>query len=95
MYIRDICPQVLEEPTPTQDQPSSSVQASPPTKDEEQTQEEEDQIQDHEPPQDDGIDQGGMKSKKFKLKDHITQESIKQFSETDPSSLVSVTFKRG
>jgi hypothetical protein len=34
MYIRDICPQVLEEPTPTQDQPSSSVQASPPTQDE-------------------------------------------------------------
>jgi hypothetical protein len=36
MYIRDICPQVPEEPTPTQDQPSSFVQAYPPTQDEEQ-----------------------------------------------------------
>jgi hypothetical protein len=60
MSIGDVCPQVLKEATPTQDEPSSSVQASPPTQDEEQAQEEEeDQVQHNEPPQDDGIDQGG------------------------------------
>jgi hypothetical protein len=58
MSIGDVCPQELKEPTPTQDQPSLSIQASPPTQDEEQAQEE-DQTQDNEPPQDDGIDQGG------------------------------------
>jgi hypothetical protein len=59
MSIGDVCPQVPMEPTPTQDQPSSSIQASPPTQDEEQAQEEEYQIQDNEPPQDSGIDEGG------------------------------------
>jgi hypothetical protein len=56
--IGDVCPQVLKEPTPTQDQSSSLIQASPPTQDEEQAQEKEDQVQDNEPPQDDDIDQG-------------------------------------
>jgi hypothetical protein len=41
-----------------QDQPSSSIQAYPPTQDEEMAQEEEDQDQDDEPPQEEGIDQG-------------------------------------
>jgi hypothetical protein len=57
MSIGDVCPQIPEEPTPTQDQPSSLIQASPPTEDEEQAQEDEDQVQDNEPPQDNGIDQ--------------------------------------
>jgi hypothetical protein len=35
------------------------MQASPPTQDEELTQEEEDQVQDNEPPQEEGIGQGG------------------------------------
>jgi hypothetical protein len=35
MTIRDVCPQVPDEPTPTQDQPSSSMQSSTPTQDEE------------------------------------------------------------
>jgi hypothetical protein len=35
MVIRDVCPQVSEDPTPTQDQLSSYIQASPPTQDEE------------------------------------------------------------
>jgi hypothetical protein len=39
MSIEDVCPQVPKEPTPTQDQPSSSIQASPPTQDEEHAQE--------------------------------------------------------
>jgi hypothetical protein len=57
--IGDVFPQVLKEPTPTQDQSSSLIQASPPTQDEEQAQEDEDQVQDNEPPLDDDIDQGG------------------------------------
>jgi hypothetical protein len=65
MSFGDVCPQVPEEPTPTQDQPSSSTQASPPTQDEEQDQEEEDQ--DNKPPQDDGIDQE---------KDEVEQEKV-------------------
>jgi hypothetical protein len=102
MSIGDVRLEVSEEPTPTQDQPSSSMQASPPTQDEEQAQKEVDQIQDNEPPQDDGIGQGEIKlnkkkrmSKKFKLKDNLTQESIKQFNEVNPSTPFSVTFKRG
>jgi hypothetical protein len=55
----DVCPQEPEEPSQAQDQPSSSIQASPPTQDEELAQEEEDQDQDNEPPQVEGIDQGG------------------------------------
>jgi transposase InsO family protein len=43
--IGDVCPKESEEPPQAQDQPSSSIQASPPTQDEEQAQgdEEEDQ----------------------------------------------------
>jgi hypothetical protein len=46
MSIGVVCPQEPEEPSQAQDQPSSSIQASPPTKDEEMAQEEDD-----EPPQ--------------------------------------------
>jgi hypothetical protein len=102
MSIGDVCPQEPEEPTPTQDQPLSSIQASSPTQNEEQAQEEEDQVQDNEPPQDDGIDQGEMKlskkrrmRKRFKVKDHLTQESIKQFNVTTSSIPSLVTFKSG
>jgi hypothetical protein len=35
MSIGDVCPKESEEPTQAQDQPSSSMQASPPTQDEE------------------------------------------------------------
>jgi hypothetical protein len=59
MSIGDVCPKEPEEPSQAQDQPSSSIQASPPTQDEELAQEEEDQDQDNEPPQEEGIDQGG------------------------------------
>jgi hypothetical protein len=44
MSMVDVCPQVLEEPTQVQDQPSSSNQACPPTQDEEQAQEDEEQV---------------------------------------------------
>jgi hypothetical protein len=59
MSIGDVCPQEPKEPSQAQDQPSSSIQAYPPTQDEELAQEEEDQVQDNEPPQEEGIDQGG------------------------------------
>jgi hypothetical protein len=59
MSTGDVCPQEPEEPSQAQDQPSSSIQASPPTQDEELAQEEEDQNQDNEPPQEEDIDQGG------------------------------------
>jgi hypothetical protein len=60
MSIGDVCPKESEEPIQAQDQPSSSMQASPPTQDEDEAQddEEEDQEED-EPPQNDGNDQGG------------------------------------
>jgi hypothetical protein len=34
MSIEDVCPKETEEPSQAQDQPSSSIQASPPTQDE-------------------------------------------------------------
>jgi hypothetical protein len=102
MSIGDVCPQEPEEPSQAQDQLSSSIQASPPTQDEEMAQEEEDQDQDSEPPQEEGIDQGGDEvdqerrmNKKFKIKDHLTQESTKQFKEITPSTPYLVTFKKG
>jgi hypothetical protein len=59
MSIGDVCPQESKEPSQAQDQPSSSIQAYPPSQDEELAQEEEDQVQDNEPPQEEGIDQRG------------------------------------
>jgi hypothetical protein len=59
MSIGDVCPKESEEPSQAQDQPSSSIQASPPTQDEEMAQENEDQDQDDGPPQEEDIDQGG------------------------------------
>jgi hypothetical protein len=51
MSIADVCPTEPEEPSQAQDQPSSSIQASPPTQDEKLAQKEEDQDEDNEPPQ--------------------------------------------
>ena len=59
MSIGDVCPQEPEEPSQAQDQPSSFIQASPPTQYEELAQQEEDQDQENEPPREEGIDQGG------------------------------------
>jgi hypothetical protein len=66
MPIGNVCPKESEEPPQAQDQPSSSMQASPPTQDEDKAQEEEeeedeDQDQDDQPPQEEDIDQGGDK----------------------------------
>jgi hypothetical protein len=54
-----VCPKESEEPTQAQDQPSSSNQASPPTQDEDQAQDNEDEDQVDEPPQEENNDQGG------------------------------------
>jgi transposase InsO family protein len=59
MSIGDVCPKETEEPPQAQDQPSSSIQASPPTQDEDQAQDNEDEDQEDEPPQEEGNDQGG------------------------------------
>jgi hypothetical protein len=82
----DVCPKESEEPLQAQDQPSSSMQASPPTQDEDQTQIDEDEDQEDEPHQEEDIDQGELKtmktgkmSKKLGIKDRHTQGSTKQF----------------
>src|SRR6187455_1148989 len=59
MSIRDVCPKESKEPTQAQDQPSSSMQASPPTQDMDQAQDNEDEDQEDEPPQEEDNDQGG------------------------------------
>jgi hypothetical protein len=59
MSIGDVCPKESEEPPHAQDRPSSSMQASPPTQDEDQAQDDEDEDQEDEPPQEEGNDQGG------------------------------------
>jgi hypothetical protein len=59
MSIEDVCPNESKEPPQEQDQPSSSIQASPPTQDEDQAQIDEDEDQEDEPPQEEDIDQGG------------------------------------
>jgi hypothetical protein len=58
MSIGDVCPKESKEPPQAQDQPSSTMQASPPTQVEDQDQEEEDEDQDDEPPHEEDIDQG-------------------------------------
>jgi hypothetical protein len=89
MSIGDVCPKEPEEPIQAQDQPSSSMQASPPTQDEDQAQD--DENQEDEPPQEEDNDQGEMKLiktrkmiKKYRVKDRHTQESIKRFKEITP-----------
>jgi hypothetical protein len=59
MSIGDVCPKESEEPPQTQDQPSSFMQASPPTQDEDQAQMDEDEDQKDEPLQEEDNDQGG------------------------------------
>jgi hypothetical protein len=74
MSIRDVCPKESEEPPQAQDQPSSSIQASPPTQDEELAQEEEDEDQDDESPQEEDIDQGGDEEEQDKEDDQENQD---------------------
>jgi hypothetical protein len=59
MSIGDVCPKESEEPPQAQDQPSSSMQASPPTQDGDEAQDVEGEDQEDEPPQEESNDQGG------------------------------------
>jgi hypothetical protein len=59
MSIGDVYLKESEEPPQAQDQPSSSMQASPPTQDEDQAQVDETEDQEDEPPQEEDNDQGG------------------------------------
>jgi hypothetical protein len=56
--IGDVCQKESEEPTQAQDQPSSSMQTSPPTQGEDQAQDYEDEDQENEPPQQEDMHQG-------------------------------------
>jgi hypothetical protein len=73
MSIGDVCPKESEEPPQAQDQPSSSIQASPPTQDEEQAQGDEEENQEDEPPQEEGNDQGGDEENQDKEDDQEIQ----------------------
>jgi hypothetical protein len=70
----DVCPKESEELQQAQDQPSSSIQASPPTQDEERAQEEEDEDQDDEPPQEEDSDQEGDEYNEDKEDDQKIQD---------------------
>jgi hypothetical protein len=59
MSIGDVCPKESEEPIQAQDQASSSMQAFPPTQDEDEAQDDEEEDQEDERPQEDSNDQGG------------------------------------
>jgi hypothetical protein len=70
--IGDVCPKESKEPLQAQDQPSSSMQASPPTQDEERAQDNEKEDQEDEPPQEEDNDQGGDDNDKYKEDDQET-----------------------
>jgi hypothetical protein len=74
MSIGYVCPKEPKEPSQAQDQPSSYVQASPPTQDEEMAQEDEEWDQDDEPPQEEDIDQGGDEDNEDKEDDQEIQD---------------------
>jgi hypothetical protein len=83
MSIGDVCPKESEKPTQAQDQPSSSMQASPPTQDGEQAQDDEDQ--DEEPHQEEDNDQGG---------DEVDQDKEDDQGQRPPHPRVHETIQR-
>jgi hypothetical protein len=74
MSISDVCPKESEEPPQAQDQLTSSMQASPPTQDENQAQDDEDEDQEDEPPQVEDIDQGGEEDNEDKEDDQQVRD---------------------
>jgi hypothetical protein len=54
-----VCPKESEEPTQAPDQPSASMKASPPTQDEDQSQDNKNEDLEDEPPQEEDIDKEG------------------------------------
>jgi hypothetical protein len=87
MSIGDVCPKESEEPSQAQDQPYSSMKASPPTQDEDQAEDDENEDQE-EPPQEEGNDQGGDDNDQDKeddeVQDRLTQESTKRYNKITP-----------
>jgi hypothetical protein len=73
MSIGDVCSKESEEPTQAQDQLSSSNLASPPTQDEDQAQDTENEDQEDEPPQEEDHDQGGYEVDQDKEDDQEIQ----------------------
>jgi hypothetical protein len=73
MSIGDVCPKESDEPTQAQDQPLFSNQASPPTQDENQAQDNEEEDQEDELPQEKVNDQGGNEVDKDKEDDQEVQ----------------------
>jgi hypothetical protein len=73
MSIGYVCPKESEEPTQAQDQPSSFMQASPPTQDLDQAQDDEEEDQEDEPPQEKDNDQGGDDNNQDKEDDQEEQ----------------------
>jgi hypothetical protein len=76
------------------------MHVSPPTQDENQAQDDEDQ--EDEPPLEEDNDQGGDQvnkdkedDQKYRVKNRHTQESIKRFKEITPSTPFLVIFIRG
>jgi hypothetical protein len=70
MSIGDVCPKESKEPPQAQDRPSSSMQASPPTQDEEHAQDDEEEDQEDEPPQEEDNDQWGDDNDQDKEDEH-------------------------
>jgi hypothetical protein len=73
MSIGDVCPKESEKPIQAQDQPSSSMQASPPFQDEDQAQDDDNEDQEDEPPQEEDNDQGGDDNDQDKEDDQEVQ----------------------
>jgi hypothetical protein len=74
MSIGDVYPKESKEPIQAQDQPSSSIQATPPTQDEEWAQGDEEEDQEDEPPQEEGNNQGGDEENQDKEDDQEIQD---------------------
>jgi hypothetical protein len=73
MSIGDVCLKESEEHPQAQDQPSSSMQASQPTLDEDQAQVDENEDQEDESPQEEDNDQGGDEENEDKEDDQEIQ----------------------
>jgi hypothetical protein len=100
MSIGDVCPKESKEPPQAQGQPSSSIQASPPTQDDDQAQKE-DEDQDDEPHQEEDIDQGGYDDNEDKEDDQEIRYQrpphprVHQAIQRAPLTPYLVTFTRG
>jgi hypothetical protein len=102
MSIGDVCPQEPREPSQAQDQPSYSIQASHQLKMRNWIKKKRIKINTMSHLKKKALIKGEMKlikkrrmEKRFKIKDHLTQESTKQFNEITLSIPYLVTFKRG